>query len=46
MKKHTCICCHKRMKAAERIEIGWSAMWGAIACCSVKCVRKYNTKEC
>ena len=38
-----CMQCLKRMRRAERIEMGWSVMTGAIAVCSKKCQMAYNT---
>jgi hypothetical protein len=40
-----CQWCCKRMRRAERIEIGISASTGVIACCSQRCLLAFNLKR-
>jgi len=37
-----CMVCRNGMRRAERIEMGWSVMTGAIAVCSKECQDKFN----
>ena len=39
-----CMWCQKRMRLAQRIEMGWSVMTGQIAVCSEACRMLWNTK--
>lgn len=39
-----CMWCKKTMRRSQRIEMGISVMTGAIAVCSKKRQRKYNTQ--